>query len=73
VVEHARAEGTATVVAEYLPTPRNLPTLEFWRRSGFGEESTASPAEPATRVVFRWSAARPYPAPDFIAIEHAAD
>jgi len=73
VVEHARAEGTATVVAEYLPTPRNLPTLEFWRRSGFGEESTASPAEPAPSVVFRWSAARPYPAPDFIAIEHAAD
>ncbi|HEY2388541.1 MAG TPA: HAD-IIIC family phosphatase [Candidatus Binatia bacterium] len=62
VVEHARAAGAATVVAEYLPTPRNAPTLEFWRRSGFAEQSG----------VFRWRASDPYLAPDFIAIEPAA-
>jgi FkbH-like protein len=62
VVEHAHAGGAATVVAEYLPTPRNAPTLEFWRRSGFSEESGA----------FRWPAASPYPVPDFVAIERVA-
>ena len=60
-VEHARAAGARTVVAEYLPTPRNKPALEFWRASGFAEEAGA----------FRWPAAEPYRAPDFITVEVA--
>jgi FkbH-like protein len=61
-VEHARATGARTVVAEYLPTPRNKPCLEFWRASGFAEEAGT----------FRWPAAEPYRAPDFITVEVAA-
>ncbi len=36
LVRQARELGSAEVRAEYRPTPKNPPCLEFWQRSGFG-------------------------------------
>ncbi len=60
IVDHARDAGARTVVAEYLPTPRNAPALQFWQRSGFTRDGE----------VFRWVASEPYGVPDFITVEH---
>ena len=56
LVDHARSLGLKKVVAEYLPTQRNKPCLEFWQNSGF--------EQCAGETVFSWSLDRPYPAPD---------
>ena len=61
-VEAARAAGKRRVVARLLPTERNQPCREFWRRSGFSE------AEPD---LFVWDAGSPYPQPGVVALEHA--
>ncbi len=62
VVEAARISCVPQVVARALPTKRNRPCLEFWRRSGFDE------GEPN---LFTWQASTPYPKPDSITIEQA--
>jgi predicted enzyme involved in methoxymalonyl-ACP biosynthesis len=36
-IEAARALGVRRVTAHLLPTQRNQPCLDFWRRSGFQE------------------------------------
>jgi FkbH-like protein len=59
-VEAARRAGAREVVAQHLPTPKNRPCLEFWRRCGFEEREGAR---------FAWDAARPYPRPEPIALE----
>jgi FkbH-like protein len=53
-VEHARRKNLKAIVATYLPTPKNKPCLDFFRRSGFTEEQRSN--------TFRWSASRDYPA-----------
>ena len=63
-VEHARTQpGVKRVVAQFLPTERNRPCLEFWERSGF---------EPSADHLFRWEPLRPYPKPDFIKLTRPA-
>jgi FkbH-like protein len=58
-VQHATAEGASSVVAEYIPTAKNRPCLEFWQRSGFqGSDG-----------VFHWKNEPPYPAPTCVQIE----
>jgi FkbH-like protein len=57
-VEHARREELKTIVATYLPTPKNKPCLDFFRQSGFTEEQLSN--------TFRWSVSRDYPAPETI-------
>jgi FkbH-like protein len=52
-VEIARARGLRRVSARYLPSPRNRPCLEFWRRSRFTADGD----------VFRWDPREPYPQP----------
>jgi len=60
-VDAARQVGLRSVVARLLPTSRNAPCLDFWRKSGFAEP------EPNT---FVWDASRAYPKPDFIAVDN---
>ena len=50
----ARARGAAELVAEFQPTPRNGPCLEFLRRSGFRANGESS---------FVWDLVKPYPRP----------
>jgi FkbH-like protein len=54
-VEVARGHGAEQVVAHYLPTARNRPCLEFWRRSGFSPDKDGE--------VFRWGSREDYPSP----------
>ena len=57
-VEAARESYLRSVIARLVPTPRNAPCLDFWRKSGFTER------EPNT---FVWDASQAYPKPTFIA------
>jgi FkbH-like protein len=58
-VQRARDRGLARVVAEYLPTAKNAPCLEFWRRSGFETEAGC----------FSWNVSRDYPVPRVVRVE----
>lgn len=57
LVMQARQLGVKELWAEYLPTAKNKPCLEFWRRSGFHQENCHR---------FRWHTSVKYPAPPFI-------
>lgn len=37
IVSQAKLLGASFIKAEYIPTAKNRPCLEFWRRSGFAE------------------------------------
>lgn len=56
--EEAQRMGGTSVVAEYLPTEKNAPCLEFWEQSGF-ENGQSEHA-------FRWTLGDLYPVPDHI-------
>jgi FkbH-like protein len=57
-VEHARKQkGARRVLAEFIPTERNQPCLDFWRRSGFEERGGYQ---------FCWEPLRSFPAPQFV-------
>ncbi|MCP4004597.1 MAG: HAD-IIIC family phosphatase [bacterium] len=63
LVEHARSLGAKRVEAEYLPTAKNKPCLEFLGASGLeriGEGNT-----------FVWDTLEPYPLPDAIQVRSA--
>ena len=49
------------IIATFVPTDRNRPCLDFWRRSGFDEREPNS---------FYWEPVRPYPAPDYVKLLH---
>lgn len=59
-VETARAAGATSLEARLLPTKKNKPCLDFWKRSGL-----ESP-EPER---FRWVAPAPYPLPAAIHLD----
>lgn len=40
LVEQSLKNNAREIVAEYLPTAKNNPCLEFWRRSGFSEKDS---------------------------------
>ena len=52
IVDEARRLGAKEVIAEYQPTPRNAPCLQFWENSGF---------ERTHGHRFRWAEASAYP------------
>lgn len=54
-VTRAATQGCERVVANYRPTAKNKPCLEFWERSGFRRDPEG------TR--FEWSVREPYAAP----------
>jgi predicted enzyme involved in methoxymalonyl-ACP biosynthesis len=58
LVETARTQGRR-VVAQGLPTERNRPCLEFWRRSGCVE---------ADACRFVWDSSVPFPRPESIEV-----
>jgi FkbH-like protein len=60
-VQHARAAGIADVVAEYKPTLKNKPCVEFFKKSGFVKSDSPD--------VFHWDARCEYPAPEHIQLE----
>lgn len=62
VVEAAKETGKSKVRARLLPTDRNGPCLEFWRRSGFAE------VEPH---LFVWETGASYAPPSFITIDRS--
>ncbi|MBS2021592.1 MAG: HAD-IIIC family phosphatase [Deltaproteobacteria bacterium] len=59
-VERARAAGCARVEARLKPTAKNLPCVEFFKRSGFAEERENE---------FGWDATRPYALSEFVRLE----
>jgi predicted enzyme involved in methoxymalonyl-ACP biosynthesis len=61
----AHNSGKRQVLARLLPTERNRPCLEFWRKSSCFTEDEEN--------VFAWDAARPYPKPEFIALDSKAE
>lgn len=65
VVLKARELAVKKVRAEYLPTPKNKPTLRFLSDSGLSAEKSGS--------AFEWGASIPYPLPRGIAIRSAKD
>ena len=60
-VKHAQSEGLKEVYAIYLPTPKNKPCLEFWKKSGFIHNETGN--------TFHFKADNEYPAPEQIKVE----
>jgi FkbH-like protein len=59
-VAHGRARGAASLVADFTPTARNSPCLEFLRRSGL-----QNPAEHR----FSWDVSRPYERPRAVTLD----
>jgi FkbH-like protein len=59
-IAHARASGLEAVHAEYLPTAKNQPCLNFFKNSGmaFIEEKN----------LFTWDVKKGYPPPGFLEI-----
>ncbi len=63
-VRQAQQQNASSVAAEFLPTAKNKPTLEFFsERSGFTADGDN---------VFSWDTAADYPLPAFIAVDIAA-
>ena len=56
--EDARRLGAGELVAEYLPTEKNGPCLEFWEESDFEKDGSEH--------VFRWTLDETHPVPDHI-------
>jgi len=60
-VEYARSVGLDEIYAQYIPTPKNKPCLEFWKSSGFNHNQKDN--------VFTWKIKDGYLLPDCIEID----
>jgi FkbH-like protein len=60
-LQYAESVGAKEVQAHYIPTGKNKPCMDFWKRSGFEYDEQASR--------FCWKFDRPYPKPDQVLIE----
>jgi FkbH-like protein len=60
VIQYARTLGLDELVAEYIPTLKNKPCLEFWKKSGFRFYENNS--------TFIWELKNEFPLPDYIEI-----
>jgi FkbH-like protein len=58
LVRRAREAGAREIAATCVPTPRNGPCLDFWRRSGFAS---------ADGLRFTWDTSAEYPLPQALA------
>jgi predicted enzyme involved in methoxymalonyl-ACP biosynthesis len=56
-IDYCRVNGFIELTATYIPTPKNAPCLEFYRRSGFEETSG---------LTFRWPLSGSYQLPEYI-------
>jgi predicted enzyme involved in methoxymalonyl-ACP biosynthesis len=59
-VESCRSRRASRLVADFIPTPRNGPCLDFFGRSGL---------ERAGEHQFNWDLARRYECPQFVTID----
>lgn len=64
IVTQALEWGLKEVIAEFIPTKRNLPCLEFLKRSGFKRKDEHR---------FTWNPRLPYPLPAWITLESAPE
>jgi FkbH-like protein len=64
-IEHARSRGVSEVYAEFLPTTKNKPCLNFLLRSGMKADRA--------KVIFKWDAKAAYPVPKQVAVEVAPE
>jgi FkbH-like protein len=60
VIQHAKNLGLDEIVAEYMPTPKNKPCLEFWKKSGFHYNETNNS--------FTWDLKKDFTLPRYIEI-----
>ncbi|MBI5741713.1 MAG: HAD-IIIC family phosphatase [Nitrospirae bacterium] len=60
VIDYARGLGLDELVAEFLPTQKNKPCLDFWKRSGFDFD--------VRRNSFTWDVERDFQMPEHIEI-----
>jgi FkbH-like protein len=60
-LESCRTRGASTLIAEFTPTPRNGPCLEFFARSGL---------ERAGDHRFSWDLSRPFECPPAVSIDY---
>ena len=58
-VRHARGRGLHEIRAEYSPTSKNRPCLEFLRSSGLDEDDAMG----GDVITFRWPCDSAYPLP----------
>ena len=63
VFEYAKSQGIEELLAVYIPTNKNQPCLEFWKRSGFQYNEETK--------VFSWNLKDIYPAPEYVCIEES--
>ncbi|MFA6316397.1 MAG: HAD-IIIC family phosphatase [Elusimicrobiota bacterium] len=61
-VEHCQRRGAERLLARYLPTPRNAPTLRVLRESGLSESAGG---------IFSWDCGRPFPKPEGLTLSLA--
>lgn len=59
-VSQCRTRGVSSLFAEFVPTARNAPCLDFLQKSGWHR---------ATAYEFRWDAAQPYEFPRWVTLE----
>jgi FkbH-like protein len=60
VIKYARSLGLEKLSAQYLPTPKNKPCLEFWKRSGFDHNESDN--------IFTWDLKKEYKLSNYIEI-----
>jgi FkbH-like protein len=58
-VDYCRVNGLRELIATYIPTAKNTPCLEFFRRSGLEE---------VPELTFRWGAASRYAVPEYVTV-----
>jgi len=57
-INRARTLSLNQIFAEFIPTDRNQPCLDFWKKSGFTSQKDGR--------IFSWNITAPYPLPDWI-------
>jgi len=62
-VAHCRAQRASTLRVEVMPTARNKPCVDFFRRSGL---------RPVADNVFEWDTSRPYRCPPWVTVTNDA-
>ncbi|MEA2030633.1 MAG: hypothetical protein U9N55_03425 [candidate division Zixibacteria bacterium] len=60
VIDHARSHGASEVLARPLPTEKNRPCLEFFKKSDFALDSD--------KKTWRWLINQDYTLPDEITL-----
>ena len=61
VVDKAKSLGISDITAVYLPTKKNKPCFDFWKRSGFDYDESTN--------IFSWSLDKEYPIHDLVEVE----